>query len=451
MTRRISFEEWKDKHKETLSWCDVSLYGDMPWEGVRTKIKHSCKTCGHELKPRKAQDTSSIRKDGRRSQGCPKYPCNPFGKKSHTWLNKRLNKVFGKKITVSDWNVKDSRSKIYAHCSVHKHTWTTTTNGLVNHAQDCPICIEERKGERCLQDNIDFINDRFGKGKFNFDETIWSGHKNPLTFTCEKGHVISIISQEIKRRQSLCDECEGRYSFDWEYFLNTLEKKSNGNLVVISKKEDFNNSNSLVDIKCKTHEVVYHRVLAKDIANGHRGCSLCKYEKQVVPVETWVQRFHDAHGDTFEYDWSSYVNGKTAMRTKCKEHGWIDIMPHDHFHAIYGCSKCAGAGGWDSDKPSLCYYIRIDHPKFGTFYKIGVTNNTIERRFTVDMPMITGLWDKKFDTGREALQHEKQILAESDDYLLRKSHGHPYQFLDVLTQNGNHEIFIKDVLNLDTS
>jgi hypothetical protein len=271
-----------------------------------------------------------------------------------------------------------------------------------------------------------------------------------LTFTCNKGYLISLNSANIKRKELLCDECAGRYVFDWEYFLKALKEVGDGNLVVVSKEEDFKHrSKSKVDVKCVIHDVVYHSTLARDIANGHRGCSLCKYEKHVVPVEIWKQRFHDAHGDTFKYDWDSYVNGKTPMQAKCKDHGWFVINPHDHGHAIVGCSKCAGAGGWDSDKPSLCYYIRIDHPQFGTFYKVGVTNNTVERRFTVDMPMITTLWEKEFTTGTEALKQEKQVLAEWDDFLLRKSDGHPYQYRDVLTQNGNHEIFIKDVLNRD--
>lgn len=87
----------------------------------------------------------------------------------------------------------------------------------------------------------------------------------------------------------------------------------------------------------------------------------------------------------------------------------------------------------------------------GDFYKIGVTNNTVKRRFGPDMKMISVIKTTSYTLGSEALKVEKKILEEWSEYLLRNTEAHPYQFEDVLSQNGNHEIFICDVLNLNAT
>ena len=96
--------------------------------------------------------------------------------------------------------------------------------------------------------------------------------------------------------------------------------------------------------------------------------------------------------------------------------------------------------GFDSNKAGKVYYIRID--KDGdTVYKIGITNNNIERRFgTKEMEYITPIYSWEFENGADARKLEKEIL---NDYSYAK-----YKGPDIL-DNGNTEMFIDDVLMLD--
>lgn len=74
-------------------------------------------------------------------------------------------------------------------------------------------------------------------------------------------------------------------------------------------------------------------------------------------------------------------------------------------------------------------------------YKIGITNQSVKHRFGNPKDIkITTLQELYFDDGFDCLALERKILKEYREF--------QYKGLPIL-QNGNTEIFIKDVLNLD--
>jgi hypothetical protein len=77
----------------------------------------------------------------------------------------------------------------------------------------------------------------------------------------------------------------------------------------------------------------------------------------------------------------------------------------------------------------------------GQAYKIGVTNNTVESRFGLDMANITILKTWEYAIGKEAYQAEQFYLKEYKKY---KYIG------DALLKSGNSELFKIDIFDLDT-
>ena len=78
-----------------------------------------------------------------------------------------------------------------------------------------------------------------------------------------------------------------------------------------------------------------------------------------------------------------------------------------------------------------------------TLYKIGITNLTVQRRFPIiDLARIRVIKTWSFEVGIEA--------AEREDSILRKFSDDIYTGPNILVGAGNTELFIRDVLDLDS-
>ena len=77
------------------------------------------------------------------------------------------------------------------------------------------------------------------------------------------------------------------------------------------------------------------------------------------------------------------------------------------------------------------------------YWKIGITNRTVAERFSgSDLPKVKAIEVWEFDKGADALQLEQEILAEYSADLHRGD--------EKPLSAGNTELFVRDVLRLDT-
>lgn len=131
-----------------------------------------------------------------------------------------------------------------------------------------------------------------------------------------------------------------------------------------------------------------------------------------------------------------YVNSNTPIMHKCRfEHTW-KTWPH-HILAGRGCPYCADYG-FKLDAPAILYYIKI-----GEYYKIGITNRTVRKRFELDRDKsIKILSETEFNTGIEAKEAEKEILSLYADKRVYVP--------GFLKSGGNTELFTEDILGLDS-
>jgi hypothetical protein len=79
----------------------------------------------------------------------------------------------------------------------------------------------------------------------------------------------------------------------------------------------------------------------------------------------------------------------------------------------------------------------------GALYKIGITNRTVAERFGRDMGKITILKIWNFAGGADAYELEQKILRENA--------FEQYRGPAILCDGGNDELFVSDVLGLDSS
>jgi hypothetical protein len=85
----------------------------------------------------------------------------------------------------------------------------------------------------------------------------------------------------------------------------------------------------------------------------------------------------------------------------------------------------------------VLYYLKV-HTDACTLYKVGITNRTVQTRFTLsDLKLIEVIWVKTFSIGEDAHREESLILQK---FAHLRYKGEP-----VLT-SGNTELFTEDVL-----
>jgi hypothetical protein len=178
-------------------------------------------------------------------------------------------------------------------------------------------------------------------------------------------------------------------------------------------------------------------VRPSNILSG-RGCPTCSGKKKKTTDE--YQAELDRLGKGYKV-LEPYVNTHTKLLHQCSNgHTWY-VIPKD----LVGmkktnCPYCINRY-FDYSKPAILYYIKINHP-LGTFYKVGVTKNSLEERYKgKDLYIIEPLLIKEYEEGWKAIEAEKEILAKFREYIINDS--------TLLERGGKGtEIFKENVLQL---
>lgn len=125
-----------------------------------------------------------------------------------------------------------------------------------------------------------------------------------------------------------CPLCSHRsFKYTSEEFIERA-RKVHGEKYDYSKVEYINNV-SKVCIICPIHGEFWQR------PNVHlRGFKCPKCNGRSLTSEEWIEKAKLVHGDKYDYSETIYLNARTKVNIKCKEHGEFLQRPNDH---IYGC------------------------------------------------------------------------------------------------------------------
>jgi len=141
------------------------------------------------------------------------------------------------------------------------------------------------------------------------------------------------------------------------------------------------------------------------------------------------------------YPIEQYINSGTPINHEClNEHIW-KVTP-SHVLGGTNCPYCVDTYGFKPNKPAILYYIKIIKAQ-QVYYKIGITNRTIEERFNKDKKLCTiiPLLIERYDKGSLALAKEKSILNKYSTKRITVP--------KLLLSQGNTELFEEDILGLD--
>lgn len=105
------------------------------------------------------------------------------------------------------------------------------------------------------------------------------------------------------------------------------------------------NNTTKVRIICREHGEFEQTPAAH--VNG-QGCPRCVKNAPVDQAEC-LRRFHEVHGDEYDYSDVEYVNKDKPVRITCRKHGAFLQSPANHWHG-QGCPKCHGTGRLNTEE-----------------------------------------------------------------------------------------------------
>ena len=240
----------------------------------------------------------------------------------------------------------------------------------------------------------------------------------------------------INRKQG-CPRCNGGIRDTKETFVSKAielhgERYSYENACYIDNA-------TKMEINCKVHGAFIQT------PNAHiagQGCPKCGIEKRVkdrkIPLNVFIKRANQVHNNYYSYTNVSYTNIDTKVIIICPYHGEFEQTPYVHLKG-HGCSSCA-LYGFNPDKPAILYYLKITTDDGQILYKIGITNRTINERFSLaELGKIEIVKQKLYENGKDAYDWEQKMLKKYKKYKYKGP-----KILD----SGNTELFTEDVLAL---
>jgi len=282
--------------------------------------------------------------------------------------------------------------------------------------------------------------------RYNYSKVVYVNSQTPVIIICDEHGQFKQLPGVHMKAIAGCPKC-GKYiqadairKWTTETFI-AQARNVHGDKYDYSETE-FTDIREKLAIICPEHgkfeQVAYSHV------NG-TGCNICarpiRADKLRLTLGDFIQRAKTVHAEAYDYSKVAYKTAKDKVVIICPEHGDFQQQAGNHLEGN-GCPACT-LTGIKMNEPGILYYLRVEM-RTHTFWKIGITNNSVDERFTgPDRKNIHVIKTWSYAQTFDAYRHEQSILNEYD--------ADRYTGSDKpLLRGGNTELFIRDVLGLDT-
>lgn len=348
-------------------------------------------------------------------------------------------KVHKHKYTYKDAVYVTSKTDIEITCPRHGNFFQQPNSHL--RGSNCPECATEIKISKLIKPFNTFLkeaSDMFNT-RFIYLENSYVNYKSPIKVICNIHGEFQISPQNhLTYLEGGCEECKKEQEikkYSDQFITKAIEVHKN---MYSYKFVEYVNTNTKVSIICKTHGSFPQT--PEDHLSG-RGCPKCGAENRAnnkkLTTAEWIDNAKAVHGDRYNYSKLTYIDKSIKVEVICKEHGSFWVIPGNHTYSLSGCPDCAGSG-FNKNKPAYLYYLKIATDDNKILYKVGITNRTVNERFTLkELKSIEIIAQKLYQTGQEAYIREQDLLKKYKHY---KYHG------PKVIDSGNTELFTEDIL-----
>lgn len=245
---------------------------------------------------------------------------------------------------------------------------------------------------------------------------------------CLEGHKWYIMPQHILANKG-CPQCSSQRAFTAAEYQDKLTSRGLG----IDVLEAYVNNRTPIDHRCINKHIWKTR--PSSVLSGY-GCPHCA-GNSCKSTDQYIDNLREA-GITFDV-LEQYTHSKAPILHRCdKGHSW-KAMPNNVLRGT-GCPTCS-IRGFNPDIPAILYYIKITSQLGESYYKIGITNNTVRKRFEKDP-------DKDIEIIKETYYEVGQEAKDAETAILQKYKSSRKNISGFLKSAGNTELFEFDVLGL---
>jgi hypothetical protein len=354
---------------------------------------------------------------------------------------RRGREVHGDKYDYTKVIYSTAKVKIEIYCPTHGTFLQTPSDHLSGCG--CPGCAAISKANNRRLPASSFIARAkaiFGD-QYDYSMVEYLGLRKKVSIICS-GHGIFQMTPGTHLKGRRCPKCTGREFIPTDEFVsrakNIHDNRYDYSLV------DCEHNRKVVKIICPEHGIF------EQVPRSHlmgRGCDQCAsvkrgLKKRFNAAEQFLEKARKVHGDLYDYSLSQYKQNRVNITIGCSVHGYFLQTPANHLIGR-GCPSCSPTG-FDPTQKAILYYLAVLTDRNETLYKIGITNRTVQKRYPIeDLSRIREIKIWSFDNGAEAAEREGLILKE----FIHDFYSGP----DVLVGGGNTELFVRDVLGLDSA
>ena len=277
---------------------------------------------------------------------------------------------------------------------------------------------------------------------YSYDKVNYVGYHSKVTITCSThGDFEQRVSDHLANKG--CNLCKHKKVADLqrgsvESFTLKAHAKFEGKFDY--SKVVYTTARKNVTIVCPEHGE-FEQAPDTHLRSVY-GCLKCSQatlgKNSRSNTSAFIEKAKKVHKDKYDYSKSVYTTAIYPIEVVCNTcNNTFTVTPNIHLSGC-GCTYCCNKG-FDKSKPAMLYYLKVAG---GQAYKIGITNYSVQKRFTVaDLKLIEIIKTWEYAVGGDAYKAEQYYLREYKEY---KYLGDP------LLSSGNTELFYSDVLSLDT-
>lgn len=299
-------------------------------------------------------------------------------------------------------------------------------------------------------------------GRYDYSMVEYKNSSTKVNIICpEHGFFDQIPNNHLKG--AICKRCSDikkgiKLRVPKEHFFKTA-KEVHGETYDYSKVEYIDN-NTKVEIICKVHGSFYQTPYSHLNGSKCRKCAnFLSSRKKLYNNDLFIKKSIDIHGNKYDYSLVEYKTSASKVKIICKKHGVFSQLAHHHMRGV-GCTECKNEltsnrgkqkpTGWDvsnwqkagersNNFDSFKVYIIKCWNDSETFYKIGRTFNTIQRRFKSRMPYSYEIVKEFiFDNARDAFNKEADLKRLNKEF----------KYIPLINFDGQYECFNKILHNL---
>lgn len=232
--------------------------------------------------------------------------------------------------------------------------------------------------------------------KYDYSNVIYIKSRIKIKITCKIHGLFPQAPADHLRGQG-CLKCS-RENISKIKSSNTEEFIAKANLIHNNKydysKVDYVNNRTKVDIICNTHGE-FKQTPSDHL--GKKGCKKCSSSRSMSNKDEFVEKSIKIHQNKYDYSLVEYKNSMSKVQIICNSCNDIFSQKVNSHLNGQGCPKCNKNHGYKKSQwinsctsklnadPKV-YIIRCFN-NFEEFIKIGITKNSIHRRFSDNQAM----------------------------------------------------------------